>query len=77
MDNAAQDDKAIITHLLQRLFIILGPTFTLMKMRHIPELKIANDGTVSAISGDPQAIKQQIRDQFNDLSKPLIDKIFA
>jgi hypothetical protein len=71
MQPTDQKYRNLLTEAIQKQIIILGPQFALMKARNIRGLSLNDDGTVSAISGNLQEIKQQLIDQFSQLSTPI------
>ncbi len=75
MDTAQNTDyKKVLTEVIQKQMIILGPTITLAKARNVQGLTVADDGTVSEISGSPQVLIQSLIDQFVQLSGLIVKK---
>jgi hypothetical protein len=74
MSGSAQEYKIPLTKIIQKHMVILGPSIVLAKVRHISEIKVSDDGTVTEILGDGEKIKQQIRAQFSELSTMLVKK---
>ncbi len=68
------DYKALLTQVIQKQMVILGPTITLAKARNVKGLTVANDGTVTEIDGQPQALIQGLIDQFVQLSGLIVKK---
>lgn len=69
-----QDYKQLLTQVIKKQIIILGPDITLAKARNVPGLVVADDGTVTDISGDPQQLTQKLVDQFVQLSGEIVKK---
>lgn len=68
------DYKALLTEVIKKQIVILGPDITLVKARNVAGLTVADDGTVTAISGEPQQITQSLIDQFVQLSGLIVKK---
>ncbi len=66
--NPNQDYKQLLTEVIKKQIVILGPDITLSKARNVKGLVVANDGTVTAYTGEPQAVTQALIDQFVQLS---------
>ncbi|HEX8965611.1 MAG TPA: hypothetical protein VF820_04230 [Patescibacteria group bacterium] len=66
--------KQLLTDVIKKQIVILGPDITLIKARNVPGLTVIDDGTVTAISGEPQAITQALIDQFVQLSGLIVKK---
>lgn len=71
---ANTDYKALLTQVIQKQIVILGPTITLAKARNVKGLTVADDGTVTEINGQPQALIQGLIDQFVQLSGLIVKK---
>jgi hypothetical protein len=68
------DYKKLLTEVLQKQMIILGPTIALAKARNVKGLTVADDGTVTNIEGQPQELIQGLIDQFVQLSGLIVKK---
>lgn len=68
------DYKKLLTEVIKKQMIILGPDITLAKARNVKGLTIENDGTVSQISGYPQKLIQDLINQFVQLSGLIVQK---
>ena len=66
--------RKLLTEIIKKQIIILGPDITLVKARNISVLTVADDGSVTAISGDPQAALQGLIDEFVSLSGLIVKK---
>lgn len=56
---------------------ILGPDIALRKAQNVPGLKIASDGNVSSLSGDPEQILQKLVDEYISLSGEIVKNILG
>ena len=74
MNQGQQDYKQLLTEVIKKQIVILGPDITLAKARNVPGLIVADDGTVKDISGVPQDITQQLVNQFVQLSGEIVKK---
>lgn len=68
------DHQKLLTEVIKKQIVILGPDITLAKARNVQGLTIADDGTVTAINGDPQLLTQKLIDQFMELSGLIVKK---
>lgn len=68
------DYKTVISDVIKKQIIILGPSITIAKARNVKGLTVADDGTVTDISGPPQEIVQALIDQFIQLSGLIVRK---
>lgn len=68
------DHKQLLTQVIKKQMVILGPDITLAKARNVRGLTVADDGTVTAVSGDPQEVTKQLVDQFMELSGLIVKK---
>lgn len=66
--------RQLLTDVIKKQIVILGPDITLIKARNVPGLTVVDDGTVTAITGEPQAITQALIDQFVQLSGLIVKK---
>ncbi|HYM65597.1 MAG TPA: hypothetical protein VES68_03905 [Candidatus Sulfotelmatobacter sp.] len=68
------DYKTLLTQVIQKQMVILGPTITLAKARNVKGLTVSDDGTVTEIQGQPQVAIQALIDQFVQLSGLIVKK---
>lgn len=71
---AGQDYKKLLTDVIKKQIVILGPQITLAKARNVKGLTIADDGTVTDMQGSPQELIQLLIDQFVQLSGLIVKK---
>lgn len=60
--------KAVLSDLIQKQMIILGPSVALGTAKKVTSLTIAPDGKVTDISGDPISAIKQIAQVYMNLS---------
>lgn len=66
---ASQEDyQSLLTDLVKKQMVMLGPGVALSKARKVSSLTVGDDGTVRAISGDPQAALNQLANEYMNLS---------
>ncbi|MCL5114123.1 MAG: hypothetical protein M1372_03130 [Patescibacteria group bacterium] len=68
------DYQKLLTEVIKKQMVILGPDITLAKARNVKGLKIDQDGTVLEISGPPQDLIQDLINQFVELSGLIVQK---
>ncbi|MBP9719160.1 MAG: hypothetical protein KBD46_01720 [Candidatus Levybacteria bacterium] len=68
------DHQKLLTEVIKKQIVILGPDITLAKARNVAGLTIADDGTVTAMTGDPKLLTQQLVNQFMELSGLIVKK---
>lgn len=69
-----EEYKKLLTQVIQKQMVILGPTITLAKARNVKGLTVADDGTVVNMEGQPQTLIQGLIDQFVQLSGLIVKK---
>ena len=70
-----EDYKKLINDIIAKQTIILGPDIVLLKARSVPGLILAKDGMVENIDGDPQAVLQNLIDEYIALSGQIVRNI--
>lgn len=63
-----EDYRSLISDLVRKQMVMLGPNLVISKARQIPGLTVADDGTVSELGGDPAETLQKVVDVFMELS---------
>ena len=74
MDNQKNDYKVIISEVIKKQMIILGPEITLSRTRNVKGLKVDDSGEILEISGPPQELIQELINQFVQLSGLIVQK---
>jgi hypothetical protein len=81
MEPSHQDFQNIITEIIKKQSVILGPQIAILKARSVPGLKVADDGTVSDVEGNGSEILQQLIEEYVSLSgeivKNTVNSVFA
>jgi hypothetical protein len=60
--------KQMLTDLIQKQMVVLGPNIALDKARKVTGLKISDDGSVMDIEGEPQMILKGVANEYMQLS---------
>jgi len=68
------DYKKLFTELIKKQMIVLGPDITNAKVKNVQGIEINDQGEVTSINGDPQAILQSLINQFVELSGMIVKK---
>lgn len=63
-----EEYKKMLTDLIQKQMVILGPNIALDKARKIPGVKIADDGTVMDMDGNPPMVLKGVANEYMSLS---------
>ena len=63
-----EDYKKMLTDLVQKQMVVLGPNIALDKARKIPGLSLNDDGTVKDVSGDAQMVLKGVANEYMALS---------
>lgn len=77
MNNTATDYQKVLTEVLQKQIVILGPTITLIKARNVEGVNIDDSGRVISLDGDGHALSVKVLEQFRELSPLLVKKTMA
>lgn len=60
--------KQMLTDLIQKQMVVLGPNIALDKARKVPGVKVTDDGTVLDMDGDPQTVLKGVANEYMALS---------
>lgn len=63
-----EEYKKMLTDLIQKQMVVLGPNIALDKARRTSGLKVSDDGTVLDIGGDAQMILKAVVNEYMTLS---------
>lgn len=69
-----QDYQKLMSAVIKKQIVVLGPDITLVKARGVAGLIVADDGTVTKIEGDPKTLFQKLIDEFVSLSGLIVKK---
>ncbi len=71
------DYKNLIGDIIAKQTLILGPDIVMLKAKNVQGLKLKADGQVDSITGDPQAILQNLVDEYISLSGQIVKNILS
>lgn len=75
MDEMQQDDYLnLLTEIIQKQIVVLGPSIALIKAREVEGLTVEDDGKVTGISGNPQVVFQSLINEYVSLSGLIVKK---
>ncbi len=77
MSPAPANYQQLLSGVIKKNMVILGPDITLMKARSVKEITVTDDGTVTSLSASPEKITQALIVQFSQLSDVLVQKTFT
>ncbi len=73
MEPTSQDDyKMILTEIIQKQIVILGPQIAVLKARNVPGLIVDDQGKVSDIKGQESDVLQKLIDEYVALSGEIV-----
>jgi len=64
--------KALMTEIIQKQSVILGPQIAILKARNVPSLVIGDSGHVTDIKEDPRTALQSLVDEYVKLSGQIV-----
>ncbi len=71
MENAG-DYKSLLTEIIGKQAVILGPDIAVLKARSVQGLQVSDDGQVTGFEGDPKELIQQLVDKYVELSGQIV-----
>lgn len=71
----AETLKKVLTGLVQKQMLILGPNVAVGRARKVAGLTVADDGAVTGIQGDPDAVLKALVDEYVSLSGAITNTI--
>ncbi|HLD11495.1 MAG TPA: hypothetical protein VJB91_01150 [Patescibacteria group bacterium] len=69
-----EEYKKLLTDMIQKQIIILGPDIALLKARNVEEVEIDQHGKVTEIHGDPKQALQKLIKSYMELSGLIVQK---
>ncbi len=67
--------QALMSEIIAKQAIILGPEIAVLKARNVSELTIADGGKVTGIAGDPAQAVQKLVNEYVALSGEIVRNI--
>jgi len=73
MDGLSKDEyKQMLTEIIEKQIVILGPQIAILKARNVPGLKVSDDGKVIDINESEQVVLQKLIDEYVALSGEIV-----
>jgi hypothetical protein len=72
MEPSRDDYKQILTEIIKKQIIILGPQMAVLKARNVLGIKVSDEGVVTEINGPEQVILQKLIDEYVALSGEIV-----
>lgn len=73
MEGVSKDEyKQILTEIIKKQIIILGPQIAILKAKNVLGLKVSDDGVVIDIAGPEQVVLQKLIDEYVALSGEIV-----
>lgn len=64
--------KKVMTEIISKQSVILGPEIAKMKARGVSGLVLSDEGVVTDVQGDPKTILQNLIDKYVELSGQIV-----
>lgn len=72
-----QDYKNLITEIVRKQIDILGPDIAIRKANNVTGLKIADNGEIASLTGDPLEITEKLVSEYIALSGEIVKNILG
>jgi len=72
MEPTRDDYKQMLTEIIKKQIIILGPQMAVIKARNVLGLSVSDEGVVTDISGPEQVVLQNLIDEYVALSGEIV-----
>ena len=72
MEPTNTDYKQMLSEIIKKQVVILGPQIALLKARGVEGLKVSDDGTVVEVNGPEQVVLQKLIDEYVALSGEIV-----
>lgn len=80
MEPTKEDYKSMLTEIIQKQVVILGPQIAVLKARNVAGITVSDEGMVTSVNGPEQVILQKLIDEYVSLSGEIVrnavDSIF-
>ena len=70
--NELEQYKAMMSEVIKKQIIIIGPDIAVLKARNVKEITVGNDGNVTDIKGDPSAALERLISAYVELSGQIV-----
>lgn len=72
MEPTHEDYKSMLTEIIQKQVIILGPQIAVLKARNVPGIVVTDQGVVTEVTGSEQIVLQRLIDEYVSLSGEIV-----
>jgi len=72
MEPSKDDYKQMLTEIIKKQIVILGPQIAVLKARNVPGLKVSDSGEVTDVSDSEQVVLQKLIDIYVALSGEIV-----
>ncbi len=72
MEPTNADYKQMLTEIIKKQIIILGPQIAILKARGVVGLTLSDDGVVTDVTGSEQVVLQRLIDEYVALSGEIV-----
>jgi hypothetical protein len=72
MEPTNEDYKKMLSEIIKKQIVILGPQMAVLKARNVPGLSVTDGGEVTGITGDEQTTLQKLIDEYVSLSGEIV-----
>ena len=72
MEPTNTDYKQMLTEIIKKQIVILGPQIAVLKARGVVGLKVTDEGDVTDVTGPEQVVLQQLIDEYVALSGEIV-----
>lgn len=72
MEPSHEDYKSMLTEIIQKQVVILGPQIAVLKARNVPGLTVSDSGVVTEVVGAEQMVLQNLIDEYVSLSGEIV-----
>lgn len=72
MEQQHEQYRAVMSEIIAKQSVILGPEMALMRARKIAEIEVGADGQVKDIKGDPAEALKRLIDSYVELSGQIV-----
>jgi len=77
MNEQQRDYKGLMTEVIAKQAVILGPDIAILKARNVSGMTVSDKGEVTDISGDPIELVQKLVDEYVALSGEIVRTALA
>jgi hypothetical protein len=72
MEPSKEDYKSMLTEIIKKQIVILGPQIAVLKARNVSGLTVTDDGVVTSVDGAESIVLQRLIDEYVSLSGEIV-----